>query len=134
MDQGMTASDSALWIHSCPQRHSRISVGVSQTSTCLMAQRIVAAKVQAAINAETKIPHRIAMACFAVFCRINAIARFIEFPLSYIIGIPRRMADKRFVLIRKDSSGGLKKAALSRGQNRLGVGMDVVDGILTQGD
>ena len=74
-----------------------------------------------------KFPHRIAMACFAVFCRINAIARFIEFPPSYIIGIPRRMADKRFVLIRKDSSGGLKKAALSRGQNRLGVGMDVVD-------
>ena len=44
------------------------------------------------------------------------------------------MADKRFVLIRKDSSGGLKKAALSRGQNRLRVGMDVVDGILTLED
>ena len=72
-----------------------------------MAQLTVAAKVQAAINAEARIPHRIAMACFADICRIAAIARFIEFPLSYIIGIPRRMADKRFVLIRKDSSGGL---------------------------
>ena len=74
-----------------------------------MAQLIVAAKVQAAIIAEAKIPHRIAMACFADMRRIAAIARFIEYPLSYIIGIPRRMADKRFVLIRKDSSGGLKK-------------------------
>ena len=44
------------------------------------------------------------------------------------------MADKRFVLIRKDASGGLKKAVLSREQNRLGVGMDVVDGILTLED
>ncbi len=37
------------------------------------------------------------MACFANMRRIAAIARFIEYPLSYIIGIPRRMADKAWL-------------------------------------
>ena len=74
------------------------------------------------------------MACFAVFCRINAIARFIEFPPSYIIGIPRRMADKRFVLIRKDSSGGLKKGGSVAWTEPPRSGYGCGGCILTQGD
>ena len=64
MGQFRSVPDSALCIHSCPQRHSRISAEVSQTSTCVMAQLTVAEATQAANSAEAKIPQRMTMARF----------------------------------------------------------------------
>jgi hypothetical protein len=81
-----------------------------------LTQLTVAEATQAANNAEAKIPHRMTAARLTTVCRMEAKSRFTQNFPPFIYSERRicghrdaSRTDWRFVLIRKDSSGGLKE-------------------------